>query len=228
MRLEHNWGFTLAEVLITLVIIGVIAAITIPTVVANSQEQAIRSALKKNVSVLQQVLYKYYMEHGEQLNPLTYETTHTLKPELIKYFNVMYDCGLGNDDVNTACIPNQANASYDKKNQTAYMNYNGTSKISMEPFDDGQFVLTDGTLVLIENYSVTKTIYISVDVNGFGKKPNRLGKDLFMFQLMEDGSLKPMGAKGTKYLEANYCSKTSSSNLNGAGCTAKMLREKKS
>jgi prepilin-type N-terminal cleavage/methylation domain-containing protein len=221
-------GFTLAEVLITLVIIGVVAAMTVPTIVANSQEQAIRSALKKNASVLQQILYKYYMEHGEQLSPYTYETTHTLKPELIKYFNVMYDCGLGNDDVNTACIPNHANASYDQKNQTAYMNYTGTSKIAMEPFDDGQFVLLDGTLVLLENYSATKTIYISVDVNGFGKKPNRLGKDLFMFQLMNDGRLKPMGATGTKYPEATYCSSSSTANMNGAGCTVKVLREKKS
>ena len=228
MQKIHKYAFTLAEVLITLVIIGVIAAITVPTIVANSQEQAIRSALKKNASVLQQVLYKYYMENGEQLSPYTYETTRTLKPELIKYFNMMYDCGLGNDDVNTACVPNQANASFDNKNNMAYMTYNGKSKIAMEPFDDGQFVLMDGTLVLLENYSETKTIYISVDVNGFGKKPNRLGKDLFMFQLMNDGSLKPMGSRRTKYPEATYCSRTSSSNMNGAGCTAMMLREKKS
>ena len=224
MQKKRNYAFTLAEVLITLVIIGVIAAMTVPTIVANSNEQAIKSALKKNASVLQQVLYKYYMEHGEQLNPLTYETTHTLKPELLKYFNVMYDCGLGNDDVNTACVPNHANSSYDQKNKTAYMNYTGTSKIAMEPFDDGQFVLMDGTLVLIENYSETKTIFISVDVNGFGKKPNRLGKDLFMFQLMNDGALKPMGATGTKYPVGTYCSSSSSSNLNGAGCTVKMLK----
>ena len=136
MQKKCYYAFTLAEVLITLVIIGVIAAITVPTIVANSQEQSIKAALKKNTSVLQQVLYKYQMEHGEQLNPLTYETTHTLKPELMKYFNVMYDCGFGNDDVNTSCVPNHANASYDNKNQTAYMNYTGTSKIAMEPFDD--------------------------------------------------------------------------------------------
>lgn len=222
-KIKHK-AFTLSEVLITLVIIGVVAAITVPTIFANSKEQELRAALKKNASVLNQVLYRYYMDFGEPLNPQTYETTHTLKPQLIKYFNVMYDCGLGNDDVNTACIPNQANASYDKKNKTEYLTYNGKTKIAMEPFDDGQFVLTDGTLVLIENYSETKTIYISVDVNGFGKKPNRLGKDLFMFQLMDDGSLKPMGAEGTKYPKETYCSSSSSSNMNGAGCTVLMLK----
>ncbi len=43
-----------------------------------------------------------------------------------------------------------------------------------------------------------------------------------MFQLSEDGELLPMSAKETKYLSDIYCSKTSTSNMNGAGCTYKM------
>ncbi len=45
-------GFTLAEVLITLTIVGVVAAITIPSVIANSQQQEYKTGLKKAVSVL--------------------------------------------------------------------------------------------------------------------------------------------------------------------------------
>ena len=224
IKTNKYFGFTLAEVLITLVIIGVVAAMTIPSLNNSTNDIAIKSALKKNASVLQQVLYKYKIENGIPLSPVDYEGTHTLKPELIKYFNVMTDCGLGNDDVNTACVPNQDNGAFDKKNKTEYLTYNGKSKIYMSPFDDGQFVLTDGTLVLLENYDVTKILYISVDVNGFGKKPNRLGKDLFMFQVMDNGSLKPMGAKGTTYPEDTYCSTSSASDMNGAGCTSKMLK----
>lgn len=41
-------GFTLAEVLITLGIIGVVAAITIPTLIANTRSQQYRSKFKKN------------------------------------------------------------------------------------------------------------------------------------------------------------------------------------
>ncbi len=39
MNIRNNKGFTLAEVLITLVIIGVIAAVTIPVVMQNTQKQ---------------------------------------------------------------------------------------------------------------------------------------------------------------------------------------------
>ena len=45
-------GFTLAEVLITLAIIGVVAAISIPSVISNSQQQEFKTGLRKAVSVL--------------------------------------------------------------------------------------------------------------------------------------------------------------------------------
>ena len=40
-------GFTLAEVLITLVILGVVAAMTIPTLVANTRDAEYRAKAKK-------------------------------------------------------------------------------------------------------------------------------------------------------------------------------------
>ena len=47
-------GFTLSEVLITLVIIGVIAAITIPTIIAGSRKSEYSARLKKFYSTLTQ------------------------------------------------------------------------------------------------------------------------------------------------------------------------------
>ena len=47
-------GFTLAEVLITLAIIGVVAALTIPSVILNTNQTEYKTALKKAVSVLNQ------------------------------------------------------------------------------------------------------------------------------------------------------------------------------
>ena len=138
----------------------------------------------------------------------------------------MYDCGLGHDDVNKACIPNTNNSAYKGENHILYKTYNGKANVNINLFDDGQFVLNDGTLILLENKTSNQT-YISADVNGFGKGPNRLGRDLFMFQLTNDGDLLPMGAKGSTYYSVNdsYCSDTSTSNMNGAGCTYKMLQE---
>ena len=49
-------GFTLAEALITLVIIGVIAALTIPAILVNTEQHEYKSALKKALSALNQVI----------------------------------------------------------------------------------------------------------------------------------------------------------------------------
>ena len=43
-------AFTLAEILITLGIIGVVAAMTIPTLVANYRTKALKSGFKKSYS----------------------------------------------------------------------------------------------------------------------------------------------------------------------------------
>lgn len=47
--MNKNFGFTLAEVLLTLGIIGVIAALTIPQLVSNYQKKSCSNTLKKNV-----------------------------------------------------------------------------------------------------------------------------------------------------------------------------------
>ena len=54
MTMTKRFGFTLAEVLITLGIIGVVAAMTIPTLIANTNSAKFRSQFKKTLSTLNQ------------------------------------------------------------------------------------------------------------------------------------------------------------------------------
>ena len=58
-------GFTLAEVLITLAIIGVVAAIAIPSVISNSQQQEFKTGLRKAVSVLNSAITMNMAIDGE-------------------------------------------------------------------------------------------------------------------------------------------------------------------
>ncbi len=58
-------GFTLAEVLITLAIIGVVAAISIPSVISNSQQQEFKTGLRKAVSVLNSAITMNIAIDGE-------------------------------------------------------------------------------------------------------------------------------------------------------------------
>ena len=67
--MENNKkAFTLAEVLITLVIIGVIAAITVPTLMNQTKGQEYKSALKKGISAFNQALTMHYAMDGEGVN----------------------------------------------------------------------------------------------------------------------------------------------------------------
>ena len=58
-------AFTLAEVLITLAIIGVVAALSIPAVISNSQQQEFKTGLRKAVSVLNSAITMNMALDGE-------------------------------------------------------------------------------------------------------------------------------------------------------------------
>ena len=58
-------AFTLAEVLITLGIIGVVAAITIPTLISNHQKEVVGKRLQKFYSTMQNAFNFAMIDHGE-------------------------------------------------------------------------------------------------------------------------------------------------------------------
>ena len=54
VKIKNNKAFTLAEVLITIGIIGVVAAMTIPTLLANYKAKKMRTQLLRANSIIQQ------------------------------------------------------------------------------------------------------------------------------------------------------------------------------
>ena len=65
LKMIVSRGFTLAEVLITLAIIGIVAAISIPSVVSNTQQQEFKTGLRKAVSVLNSAITMNIALDGE-------------------------------------------------------------------------------------------------------------------------------------------------------------------
>ena len=63
--MKKQKAFTLAEVLITLAIIGIVAAVTIPSVIANYQQQEFKTGLRKAVSVLNEAIQTNIVQEGE-------------------------------------------------------------------------------------------------------------------------------------------------------------------
>lgn len=209
-------GFTLAEVLITLGIIGVVAAMTLPALVNRTQGKELETGLQKAYSTIQTALNKMNYDEGQIVNNENYPVSKFM-PVFKKYFKIAKDCG------NTGCEAPGTSDTGMYNHSKNYKTYNNKD-LQNAYLDDGQAIISDGMLILIENNNAG--IFVSVDVNGIYKKPNRWGHDLFTFQIMDSGKLLPMGAEGTKYNSTDYCSATSSNRTNGIGCTYRALTEK--
>lgn len=207
-------GFTLAEVLITLGIVGVVAAMTIPNLMNYYKAQKLRSQFLKSYSIVQQV-FKQMEADDVSLNPRDYPSApDTLfYKTFIKYLQAPIDCG--NYYTKSKALP-----CYDFMGSSAhYKTLNGSADVPVSVFDAGQIVLQDGTLLLFnsDNYG----FWVSVDLNGYNGKPNKFGYDLFTFEF-QDGVLRTMGDISTKYQDMSiYCDKNSKHYFNGIACANK-------
>ena len=225
---KNKFGFTLAEVLITLGIIGVVAAMTLPSLIAQKTGKELETALKKNYSVASQALMTMNYEQGVVNGGNSYAHM-TFKPLYIQYFKTAKDCERYNCITNSTNVDESGNE--DKWYIANYKTYSRKRNVSTDFFDDGQFILQDGSFYIIENPNVGShgklQVYISIDVNGYSKNPNAWGHDLFTFQITDEGKLLPMGADGTDYTDKDqYCSPSSNSPINGIACTYDALYDK--
>ena len=58
MGIKFGFGFTLAEVLITLGIVGIIAAITLPSLITNYKVKLLKTSFKNTDAIISQALLK--------------------------------------------------------------------------------------------------------------------------------------------------------------------------
>ena len=163
-------AFTLAEVLITLGIIGVVAAMTLPTLIANYEKKATTTKVKKAYSELLNAIRMSEAHHGE-MKEWTYpentsiENTRNFVNEYIKpYYNDLQECAEGAD---TKC--------------GVAVSANGVT-----------YVTSNGTILSIVAYN--PLLYVTVNINGKYKKNTLLGKDKFYFST-KTGKLMPYGWK---------------------------------
>ncbi|MBR6162750.1 prepilin-type N-terminal cleavage/methylation domain-containing protein [bacterium] len=176
----YNKAFTLAEVLITLVIIGVIAAITVPTLIIKHQKEETVTRLKKIYTTMSQAVKLSEIDNG-----LTDNWDYNLSAEdfyntyLKKYIINAKDFGF--IDMNTSGV------TYKKLNNeemtSGYILFGNNYRI----------VLNDGSMIMISpKQSDVKSRLIFVDINGFNK-PNKFGRDVFLFQISSKYKFSPFG-----------------------------------
>ena len=180
-------GFTLAEVLITLLIIGVVAALTIPSVISNYQQQEFKTGLKKAVSVLNEAIQTNIAQDGET----PYEN-EDLFLYLQKHMSVIKSLGandtieIKDDNDNTIGIALKNRAFY--TNDGMRFEVTGTGTDSMKLHETGLTLAKKNwpRYAKCGSYGITSEIkgssgwqselpcYVLVDVNG-DRKPTVYG-----------------------------------------------------
>ena len=106
IKMKRYYGFTLAEVLITLAIIGVVAALSIPAVISNSQQQEFKTGLRKAVSVLNSAITMNMALDGES----PYDNTN-LMGYLMKHMSIMKTLSDIKSEYYTLAVHNEGNYS---------------------------------------------------------------------------------------------------------------------
>lgn len=204
-------AFTLAEVLITLGIIGVVAAMTLPTLINDKRNKELEAGFKKAYSIIQTAFNKMSYDEGQIINNENYPSW-----DFAYKFKTYFKDTCKNDKNNINCDITINSGDYKSYNN----GYMGLSWL-----DDGRIMLSDGMLIMIESPYNGGRLYITVDVNGLKKRPNRWGYDLFTFQVTNDGKLLPGGAKGTDMEAEEFCSISKTSMYNGFGCAYRAITE---
>ena len=231
-------GFTLAEILITLAIIGVVAAISITTVVQDYKKTEAVARLKKAYSDISRILYQAAYYNGTPLTSVSLNTMNAQelfdrywKPYLknAKLCAHPVDCGynaslkdapwkeLGTDK-NLSC--NQRNANGDI---VAAIDVIHTDNNTRMLFSYGSGVVVFYPMGAKHDAADTEirvrmNIFV-VDING-PKPPNRVGRDVFMFQIDDKSKVQPYIGIGDNNNYKNDCVK------GGAGytCTAEIIK----
>ena len=184
-------AFTMAEVLITLGIIGIVAAMTLPTVINNIKNKQHEARFKKAYSVL----YQAVLQMGNE-NPALWQTY----------------CGNGKDDSSYSFITdfskqfkvlnlyNQYGTGSLKylgyKQQYFYRSQAGKLEFNTDGHNNGAFITQDGMIVFSSGCWWLDGLDFVVDTNGHSG-PNKFGYDVFYFQISKNNQLLPSSINET-------------------------------
>ena len=222
-------AFTLAEVLITLGIIGVVAALTLPSVIERHQKLETVTKLKKVYSTLSQMQVSSFADNGLASDLLTIgDNVDAEKTE--QYFKTFWFPYL-----KSPTFANNYESFYSKDDPYKRINgsASGMSFGTIYNFGRVMFSTQDGMIYTVwvmsweHNDDGTQTAKfkdyytVYVDINGT-KLPNRYGRDVFLFKISPKNNVVKPYCSGLSQGKINdYCSKTN----DGSCCAAKIMND---
>lgn len=169
-------GFTLAEVLITLGIIGVVAAMTIPTLMTNYQKKSTATQLKKTYATISNAVRLSEEENGElsgwefEENGTSTKSIQVFDKYLAPYLKV------------TKKEVNGSNFTYYKPNGQR------EASLAILGGKSALYTMLSGVELLVNSGDIqynppiigkAQASCMIIDLNGHNTKPNRFGRDAF-------------------------------------------------
>ncbi|MGN1153154.1 MAG: Tfp pilus assembly protein FimT/FimU [Candidatus Gastranaerophilaceae bacterium] len=177
-----RFAFTLAETLITIGMIGLIAVLTLPTLMNSTSDKERVARVKKVYSTLTEAHNRAVATYGPVATWFNNDTTAVQYAQrygsrISEFLNVEKDCGM---EVNKGCLP----AGWKRFNDISLCNYD------IAP-DAYKIVLSDGAavalkidkpkcngIVIFNGMSMERCGYIDFDIDG-KKGKNEAGVDAF-------------------------------------------------
>lgn len=188
--LKRAVAFTLAEVLVTLGIIGVVSAMTLPTLVKNHQRTVFVTQLQKVYNELSQAAEKALNDNNAvSLAETRYNdnNANAAKNFLNTYFKVVQEC----TSSMTPCFAKE----YTFIDGSIFGNwdiYGGTNDEPCVSLASGASICMLGGITSDERYEsgdlAHGKVSLYVDVNG-PQGPNIVGRDWFYMELYSDGKI---------------------------------------
>lgn len=233
-------AFTLAEILIVLSIIGIVAALTIPTLVNKVQNQEYVTELKKAYSQLTNGFGQLLADEGVTqledtstfseitswcyINPTGDPFCNNFYPKIEKY--IKFNMIKAPSDYQIYELNGQSPTNYSNKN---VLSLPDGSIIPMAQFyKKSQAGDTVANIQAKGGHMFGKQGSMYIDVNGF-KKPNRIGRDVFIFYIASDGKIYPLGCKDIDnfWYGTYWKDSPSGCSITGGGdfCGGKILEE---
>ena len=251
---KKYFGFTLAEVLITLGIIGVVAAMTLPTLITNYQKKVHASKLIHTYSLINQGFKLYLAKNGgayisqtdawaempnmsvSSCDPSNWGTAEDCQ-KLVKQLQAIFT-GVSVRNVGVVRYKYLTGNGTGTRGPWAFTMNNG----AIFYFGTFKTLNKTGRENQVNSYGthLSQIVgYLDIDVNGTAG-PNQWGRDFFEFQLSDDGILYPEGGRDySVFRNGNYglmwnsgntdwgCDPKTQNNPKGYGCAARILQEGK-
>lgn len=233
-------AFTLAEVLITLGIIGIVAAITIPTLVTNISNRGYVERLFKTYSVLQNATNMIIAEEGDPAqwswtdyyqNDGTNIDNERIVDLYRKKLKIIGECEPISDSIENECHVNP----YDYKYLNGETGTSVTDHANYRLFHlNYQFILSDGAVIGLRfkesNVGVfwgQPDLLFTIDVNG-KSGPNQIGRDVFWLYMKKDGHGKILPYTNEPFLDNGIDQRnTCESDKKGYSCAYRIFQERK-